>query len=96
MKFFDRRISHLVVDLNDGHEEDASRITHLEQISREVCDEFLTHKMQIYENIQSYVDRDIPEVNEILEKDEDEPSHKVESVTSQANDEEKSNKEKVG
>ena len=45
--------------------------------------------------IQSYVDWDIPEVNEILEMDEDESSHKVEPVTSQANDEEKVDKKKV-
>ena len=62
MKSFDRKISNLVLDLDGNRsKEDASRITEVELIRREVKDEFIAHKMQIYETFPNYVKRDVPE-----------------------------------
>ena len=78
MRSLDRKISQLMIDLEaKGPAQEASRITHVEFLGRLAGEEYVDHKLNVYKTCAGYLEREVPEVNEIIPRsDEDEASRK--------------------
>ena len=72
MKLHEKKVSKLVLDLNaKGSAKDSLRIKEVELMDKEAKKEFVDHKGLVYEALASYMERDVPEVNEVVHRSDD-------------------------
>ena len=74
MRLLDRKISQLMIDIEaKGPAQEASRIAHAEFLGSLAQKEYVDHKSIVYQTCTGYLEREVPEVNEIIPRaDKDE------------------------